>query len=482
MERFDRRTLLVMAAAGAVAPRSVLRRSPTDRALRQLEREVVGPVVSRGEPGYKKGRLLWNTRFDAVLPRAIVYCANTEDVQRTVHWARRNGVRIVPRAGGHSYAGYSTVRDGVVVDVSRIDRVQLRANQTAVVGAGAALIDVYTALAAGGRTIPAGSCATVGIAGLTLGGGHGYSGRKLGLTSDNLLGVTIVDARGRALTCSEREHADLFWACRGGGGGNFGIATSFRFRTHPVDRVSVYSVRWPWANARDVVDAWQAWAPHAPEELFSLLFLAASGGAAGPAITSGGQFFGTESDLRSLLAPLVSVGAPIRVSVESMTYLEAVQRFAGNRARLTFKAKSNYANEPLSPTGVAALLNGLEARSADSTAGRGQVIFDAYGGAINRVPAGATAFVHRSALFSIQYEAIWSQASAARRNLAWIDALHAAMRAHVSGFAYQNYIDPALATWKSAYYGSNLRRLVAVKRRYDPRNMFRFRQSIPTRL
>ena len=129
------------------------------------------------------------------------------------------------------------------------------------------------------------------------------------------------------------------------------------------------------------------------------------------------------------------LGAAEPCAVRRDRYLEAVQRFAGNRARLTFKAKSSYANELLSPTGIATLLNGLQARSADSTAGRGQVIFDAYGGAINRVPAGATAFVHRSALFSIQYEAIWNQARAARRNRGWIDALHAAMRPHVSGVA-----------------------------------------------
>src|SRR5262245_50691297 len=148
MERFDRRTLLAVAAGAAIAPGIVLRRSPSDRALRQLEREVLGPVVARGDRGYAAGRPLWNTRFDAVLPRAIVYCENTEDVERTVRWARRHGVRVVARAGGHSYAGYSTVRDGVVVDVSRIDRIRPRANGTAVVGAGAVLIDVYTALAA----------------------------------------------------------------------------------------------------------------------------------------------------------------------------------------------------------------------------------------------------------------------------------------------------------------------------------------------
>jgi len=463
-------------------------RAPTGP-LRELAREIAGSVVTPSNAHYAQDRVLYNTRFDTSRPHAIVYCESAEDVQKTVRWARKHAIRIAPRCGGHSYGGYSTT-NGVVVDVTRMSRVQAR-NGTATIGAGARLIDVYAQLAAHGVTIPAGSCPSVGIAGLTLGGGASYSGRKFGLTCDNVLGLTLVTAQGKLLHCSPHEHADLFWACRGGGGGNFGIVTSFRFRTHPVTNVAYYQVVWPWTDAADAVRAWQAFAPHAPDALFSTLFTSTSatkGPGTDPVISSGGQFFGTESDLTALIAPLSSTGTPKHVTVGTLSYLDAVLRWAGCHPlsachtvqRLTFKGKSDFVNVPLSNTAIATLLTGLETNQHDASLGHGELLFDSYGGAINRVHPGATAFVHRNSLFSIQYFSSWTGAAAP--NLQWIRSLYAAMRPFVSGFAYQNYIDPELATWKHAYYGANLHRLVAVKRKYDPRNVFRFAQSIPTRL
>jgi FAD/FMN-containing dehydrogenase len=508
VEQYDRRELLARSAAVALAGTAVgsalAASGPTPRALRSLARELRGPLVTPSSGGYPSDRLLYNSRFDGIRPRAIAYCTSVEDVERTIRWARRHGVRITARCGGHSYGGYSTSK-GVVLDVTRMRRIRTGPG-TATVDAGALLIDVYAQLAAQGVTIPAGSGPTVGIAGLTLGGGHGYSVRKLGLACDALESVTIVTADARVLTCDARHHADLFWACRGGGGGNFGVVTRFRFRTTPVDEVAYYSIQWPWRNAAAAFDAWQRFAPHAPDGLSSTLFLAATTvkrADATPAITSGGQFYGSQAELERLIAPLAAAGEPTQVQVGTLSYLDAVKRWAGcssdsvsacHRAdksrngrlpRLTFKGKSQYALAPLSATGIAEILHRLEARQADARLGRGEVILDAYGGAVGRVPKAATAFVHRDALASIQYVAIWNQgdpASVARANLQWIDGLATGVRPYVSAGAYQNYIDPSLANWKQAYYGSNLRRLVSIKRKYDPRNAFRFAQSIPTRL
>jgi FAD/FMN-containing dehydrogenase len=430
-----------------------------------------------------------NSRFDGAHPHAIVYCESAEDVEKTARWARKHAIRIVPRCGGHSYAGYSTTSAGVVVDVSRMHHVHLR-NGIATVGAGARLIDVYAPLAAHGRTIPAGSCPTVGIAGLAQGGGVGYAGRKLGLTCDSVVGLSVVTAEGKLLECDAREHADLFWACRGGGGGNFGIATSFRLRTHRVGDVAYYQVVWPWADAARAVRAWQSFAPHAPDGLFATLYLSTTaprGPGTEPLISSGGQFFGSESELRSLIAPLAAAGTPRRVTIGTLSYLDAIERWANCHpleqchvvGHLRFKGKSDYAKAPLSKAGVGTLLAGVEASQASTSLGGAAVICDAYGGAINRVHPAATAFVHRHTLFSIQYVSSWAGHGAG--DLRWIRKLHAAMRPHVSGFAYQNYIDPDLSSWKRAYYGSNLGRLAEVKRKYDPHGTFHFRQSIPTR-
>ena len=397
------------------------------------------------------------------------------DVQRCVHWCTRHGVRPAARAGGHSYGGYSTAAGGLVIDVSRLDRIAPSPGH-ARIGAGATLGDVYERLWQVGSTIPGGSCPSVGVAGLTLGGGVGFSARKFGLTCDSLRELTIVTANGRLQTCSKGAGADLFWACRGGGGGNFGVVTGFVFTTHPASTVTTYNASWPWRRAARVVDAWQRWAPDAPDELFSVCRVQTAAG--GPAVGSSGQFYGSESELRALLAPLLDAGEPTRLSVKERSFIEATHYFSGVSGRATFAAKSDYVRGRLPRAGIAALLSAIEARQASG--GAGSVLFDAYGGRINRISPAATAFVHRRERFSLQELASWSPGSAVGEHRArrWLNRLHASLRPYVSGYAYQNYIDPDLAGWEHAYYGSNYPRLQRVKRRVDPDNLFRFARSI----
>jgi FAD/FMN-containing dehydrogenase len=453
------------AAAFTLLPWSV----DVDRPVAALAKTLDGDVVVPASAGYAAARLLWNTRFDALRPRAIVYCASIQDVVRVVRWGRKNAIHVVPRSGGHSYAGYSSGNGVVVADVSRLHAVTI-ADGLATVGAGARLFPVYTALAQHGVTIPAGSCPSVGIAGLALGGGVGYASRQLGTTADRLRRAHIVTADGELRRCDATHDSDLFWACRGGGGGNFGIVTDLTFATAPVSNVAVYSVEWPWSQAEQAVAAWQAFAPHAPDALFSVLDLIATGPPAGtPHVVSAGQYFGSESDLASLLQPLTSVGTPTRVRTQTLSYLDAVAHWGSGDARAAFAAKSDYVNTPLPPAAIAVLVNGVAARQAT---GRGAIFLDAHGGAINRVPKGATAFVHRDALFSIQY-------TAQNGGATWLAQVYAQLRPHVSGFAYQNYVDPRLASWQHAYYGSNLARLRRIKRAVDPHGFFRFAQSIP---
>jgi hypothetical protein len=489
----NRRRLLRTAAGAAAAPWWVARRRADPR-LVELDRLLAGQVVYPGHGPYATAKQQYDPRFDGVRPLAVAFCVSARDVQRALAWAKRHRVLVAARSGGHSYAGYSNGNGRLVIDTSRLACVTVDAgSHTATVGAGARLIDVYAKLAARGLTIPAGSCPTVGIAGLALGGGVGYASRALGLTSDNLAEVDLVTASGALLRCDTGHNADLFWASRGGGGGNFGIATRFRFRVHPVGTVSIYKAEWPWDRARAVVQAWQSFAPHAPDALFSVCDLIASADrspGAQPHVSSSGQFFGSEADLRTLLAPLLAVGEPTRFSVTSVPYLDAALDWAGcgnvpgchlrghgagTLPRTSFRGRSDYANRPLPPAALDVIVQALEGRQSDPSLGRAEVLLDAYGGAINRVPATATAFVHRNALFSIQYVAIPGVTAPDR---GWLARLYAAMRPHVSGFAYQNYIDPALATWQHAYYGANLPRLKRVKRKYDPGNVFRFAQSI----
>ena len=489
----DRRGFLTLGAAGALGlalPDAAGLPKPAARALRAAVR---GPVLFPKTPGYGRERLVYNTRFDGVRPQAVVQPLDTRDVQALVRWANRFGVRIVPRSGGHSYAGYSTTPTGVVADLSRMRGIRL-AGGRATVGAGAQLIDVYSKLAAHGLLIPAGSCPSVGIGGLALGGGHGLSGRRFGLTTDNLRAAVIVTADGRARHVDADSNEDLYWACRGGGGGNFGIVTSMTFKAHRAAGGSWFFIRFPWSQASEALAAWQRFAPHAPPALTSIFTLGTTGGSGPPSVTALGQYFGSQAKLRSLIRPLSRV-AGASVSSGSSTMMSLVLRWAGclsegyrachtrgtspggQLPRAAFYAKSDYFDEPLPARGRQVMIDWIERRQRTPSEGSGALILDAYGGAYNRPAPDATAFVHRDMLFSLQYGAYFGGSGAASN--AWINGVWRALRPYASGQAYQNYIDPQLATWKRAYYGSNLGRLREIKKQVDPDFLFRFRQAIP---
>jgi FAD/FMN-containing dehydrogenase len=255
--------------------------------------------------------------------------------------------------------------------------------------------------------------------------------------------------------------------------------------------VSYFIASWPWSEATAVVPAWQRWAPHARDALTTICRL--STGASGPALQVFGQYFGPESRLRGLLAPLLHAATPSRVSTGTSGYLELMLRWAGclgqsqaachlvaehgTLLRATFAAKSDYVAKPFTAAATRELVRRIEARQS-SGHGSGALIMDSYGGAIARVRPDATAFVHRHAICSLQYLAYWRAAEHEPASLAWIRGFHHAMRPYVTGGAYQNYIDPDLEDWRRAYYGSNYARLVEVKRRYDPHRLFRFAQAI----
>jgi FAD/FMN-containing dehydrogenase len=491
-------------AAGPPGARGVSA-PPTAADWRRLGAALDGGLVLPTDRGYRVARELFDPTFDRIRPQGVAYCASAADLQRGIAFARQHGLPLALRSGGHSYAGYSTTT-GLVLDTSRLRAVTPDPRTgTALVGAGVLQIDLYAQLARGGRFVPGASCATVGIAGLAQGGGIGVLDRQYGLTLDHIVRLEIVTADGTLRTCDARDNTDLFWACRGGGGGNFGGVVSFTFRTDPVPPLAMCYLTWDWPAAVQVLPAWLEWAAHGPEPLWSNCIL--TGGVPGgtPTLAVSGVFVGTPGGLNPLLDDLQrSAGAPpasratwtsgfldamlSEAGCHGLTVAQCHQRGQGQGgvlARQAFAAKSDFLAAPLGARGVAALLDGMEARGRDYGLAGGAVILDASGGVINQVPADATAYVHRNDLCSVQYYTTWDRdASAAEisANRAWLAAIYAAMRPFVSGYAYQNYIDPDLPDWLHAYYGSNLPRLVAVKRRYDPDDVFHFAQSIPLRL
>src|SRR5579859_3504121 len=482
---------------------SASRGAPTAADWNALRGDLDGQLIRPGEHYYPTARLLFDPRFDGIRPAGIAYCANPHDVATCLAFARGHVVPIAARSGGHSYAGWSST-SGLIIDVTAMRSIRYDSGSgLAQVGAGTFLIDLYSTLAAQGVTVPGGSCPNVGIAGLTLGGGVGVVSRAYGLTCDNLESVQIVTADGAVRTCDSSRNSDLYWASRGGGGGNFGVATSFTFRTHRAADLVLFFLSWPWPVADRVVAAWQSWAPGAPDELWSNLHLSASPAGPAPAIQVGGTYLGDTAALQTQLDRLYgAVGSdPPSPYVSPSSYLNAMlveagcaqlsvpechlpwQASGGQLTRQPELAKSGFFTRPLSTSAIGTLLTGVQKlRSVrGAPGGTGGVAFDACGGAINRVSPGDTAFVHRNALFLAQYTTTWNTGAAASgvaAQRAWQQAFYASMRPYASGQAYQNYIDPGLANWQQAYYGANYTRLTQVKAGYDPGRLFSFPQAI----
>jgi FAD/FMN-containing dehydrogenase len=429
----------------------------------------------------------------------VVRCATPRDVAAAIAFARHNGLETATRSGGHCFAGRSLSK-GMVLDVGPMDSVSI-SDGVARVGAGTRLGDLSRALRPHDLAVPAGTCPDVGIAGLSLGGGLGLLGRRYGLTSDHLLTVEIVLADGRIVECDQRHDPELFWALRGGGAGQVGVVTALVFRLRPAPAMTNFRLVWPYRQAAAVIAAWQGWAPTASDELAASLVLATPAEAGRPpVVVVFGVMAGGPSDTTGLLDAMVDrVGeAPATRFGEHLSWWETLERWArldhtttdpagvappGQAAPPGYRViKSEFFAQPLPGEAIAALVRNL---SEGRVAGQHRELdFTPWGGAYNRVPADATAFVHRDQRYSLKHAVAVDPAAPPTAKQAahhWATRSWTSVHRWGSGRVFPNFADPDLEDWADAYYGGNLDRLVAVKARYDPDNVFRFHQSLPLR-
>jgi FAD/FMN-containing dehydrogenase len=436
--------------------------------LRSLRAALDGELITPDSAAYEAARRPALARFHHVRPIAVVRCASTRDVTRALAFARHNGTQVVPRGGGHCFAGRSSTA-GLVLDLSRLDAVIVRPDGSARIGAGARLAEVYDGLHRSGRAVPAGCGPTVGIAGLTLGGGLGLLGRRHGLTCDALLSAQVVLADGRVVDCDLDRDPELFWALRGAGGGQFGVVTSLVFATVAEPRATRFELRWPEAAAVDVVAGWQRWASAAPDDVTANLSLVAEPGHPLRVVVFGAAVrdAGPATVLLESLAVRVGVRPGIRHQV--LTWRDLKRSFAGpeSHGAAPTVSRSEFFSRPMPASAVVPLIDELASGAAP---GRRELNFTAMGGAYNRVPADATAFVHRSERFLLDHVACDGDR--------WLDRSWALAHAFASGRVYPNFPDPDLDDWATAYHGGNAERLREVKRSYDPERLFRFPQAI----
>ncbi|MBO0840272.1 MAG: FAD-binding oxidoreductase [Sciscionella sp.] len=447
-------------------PSTAMAHKPID--YHALAKRLSGKLILPGDPGYPRASQSYNPNFDGRKPAAIAQVANPADVQRCVEAAAESGTPIAARSGGHSYAGYSTPNGALVVDLANLHGVALDRAGNATIGAGTKLAEVYDGVAGAGRALPGGSCPTVGIAGLTLGGGVGVLTRAYGLTCDRLVSAQLVTADGRLRTVSANAEPDLFWALRGGGGGNLGIVTSLAFRTEAAPpQLAAFTVRFGGGTAADVFGAWQQWLPNSPAALWTKCTLVSG---SSPSARLTGCYIGSTSALTPLLNDLIkrTSATPTGKTISGLDYASAMRYFAGSSARESFAASSSMLRRPADAGKIASIATG-ETGS--------EIMFDALGGAVAALKPTDTAFAHRSSLATTQiYRG--STPSTAPAATKTVDAMRDALTGVLGVGGYVNYIDPTMPNWGSAYYGDNLSKLHGVARRYDPHGVFTFAQSI----
>jgi FAD/FMN-containing dehydrogenase len=447
-----------------------------NQALESLSSELRGPVLLPGDKIYDEARRVFNGMIDR-RPAFIAQVRGVSDVKTVIDYARAHDLPVAVRGGGHNVAGHGTCDGGALIDFSAMRTARVDPGQRSVrADPGCNWIDFDVENAAHGLATTGGTVGSTGIAGLTLGGGVGFLMGSYGLTCDNLVSADVVTAAGELLTVNEQDDPDLFWGLRGGGG-NFGVVTSFEYRLHLVDTLLAGLVVYPESAARHALELFRETCAKAPDELtcaFVMITLPDGPRVAAIAACHNGPLETGEQ----LVKPLRELGPPIDDGIRPMRYPEVQRVFAEIPFGLHNYWKGHFIGD-MTDDVVDATMDAFESLTSDHSA----ILIEAPHGAVGRVPADATAFGQRTARFNASALAIWEPGDSPEGHIAWSRRYAEAIEPFASG-GYVNYLgDDATANDVARAYGEKrYRRLVALKDRYDPTNMFRFNQNIgPTR-
>lgn len=448
--------------------------------LEDLRARVSGRVIAPGDEDYDTARVVMSGAVDA-RPAAIVRVANADDVARVIAYARESGAELAVRAGGHSAAGHSTVEGGIVIDLRDLRNIEVDPDtRTAWADGGLTAYDVTVATAEHGLAVGFGDTGTVGIGGITLGGGIGYLVRKYGLTIDNLLAAEIVTADGRILTVDETSHPDLYWALRGGGG-NFGVATRFKYRLQPVSEATGGLLVLP--ATPEVVAGFIAEADKAPEELSTIANVMASP----PLPFVDAQYHGTPVVMALMchigdaaageraMAPFRALAEPLADMVKPIRYPEMYPEEEQDSDYHPTAVSRTMFVDRIGLDEAKAIIEAIEASDAPMRGAQLRVL----GGAASRVPADATAYAHRSSRIMANVFSFYVGEEERPRREAWVEDLVGALQQDDRG-AYVNFLaDEGPERVRAAYPEATWERLAAVKAIYDPENLFRRNQNVP---
>ncbi|HEY5864501.1 MAG TPA: FAD-binding oxidoreductase [Candidatus Tectomicrobia bacterium] len=444
-----------------------------DAALEAFKTSLRGELLRPGDPGYDDARKVWNGMIDK-RPALIARCTGVADIIDAVNFARTNELLVSIRGGGHNITGNAVCDGGLMIDLSRMKSVRVDpVKRTARAEAGLTWGEYNRETQAFGLASTGGVVSTTGIAGLTLGGGLGWLMGKHGLSCDNLLSADIVTADGQFLTASAREHPDLFWGLRGGGG-NFGVVTSFEYQLHPVDSVLAGMVLHPMATAKDVLRFYREYARSAPDALTAFATLMTSPeGAPVVAIVVG--YIGPIAEGERLVAPVRKFGSPIADTIGPMSYVQLNTMFD---AAFPYGGVQRYWKSSFLKHLGDDVLDILVTRAATMPSPMSMVGFFHVHGAASRVHANETAFGLRDDQWDYDIISQWLNPEESAHHMQWTREFWTAVEPFATGEVYVNHLDAEEATRIRAAYSDNYERLVALKNKYDPTNLFRLNQNI----
>jgi len=447
-----------------------------------LRSKVKGRIVLPGDPGFDEIRKIWNAMIDR-RPAVIVQCSEADDVPHAISFARENGLVISIRGGGHNIAGNALCDDCLMIDFSNMKNVCVdAAKRLAYVEPGATLADFDAAVQEHGLATPVGINSTTGISGLTLGGGFGWLTRKYGLTIDNLISAEMITANGRKLRASENENGDLFWAIRGGGG-NFGVVTQYEFKLHPVGpEILAGLLVFPLEQAKQVLTQYRESIESTPEDLNVWVVLRQAPplpflpkDVHGKEVVVFAIFYaGNVAQGKKLIESLRHFGDPHGEQIGAMPYAQWEKAFD---PLLTPGARNYWKSHNLTALNDGALDTIIE-YAGKLPSPQCEIFIALLAGAANRVPADSMAYAHRDAKFVLNVHGRWDQAADDERCIAWAREFFKASAPYASGSVYVNFMTQDEADRIAAAYGSNYDRLVQIKKKYDPENVFHLNQNI----
>lgn len=443
--------------------------------LREFGTRFRGDLLRPGSDAYDVARKVWNGMIDR-RPACIARCKSVDDVQAAIRFARENDLPFAVRGGGHNAAGLGVCDDGLVIDLGGMrDVVVDPARKIARAGGGATWGDFDRATAAHGLATTGGAISSTGIAGLTLGGGLGWLMRSYGLACDNMTAADVVTAEGRLVHASETENPDLLWGLRGGGG-NFGIVTTFEFALHPVSTIFGGMLLYPLTRARDVLRLYRTVTQSAPDALtiFTPMLHSPDGV---PVIGLAICYNGPEEEGERAIKVIRDFDTPVAGAVGPMPYT-ALQTMLdeGFPSGLQVHWRSEFVKSM--PDGlIEAAVSAFERVPSKLSA----LLFEQFGGAVSRVPRDSTAFDQRDSDYNFVIVSRWVEPGETDRNVAWARSTSEAVKPFTTGRVYVNYIGAGEGPdrVRAAFGPDKFARLAAIKRKYDPKNVFRMNQNIP---